>query len=74
MPEACGWSSGLEQPRESHRTHRVELREYEGTRGHHEWAVYSEDRPLEFWLKLSGFEPNTALPSPARGGQAEGGM
>jgi hypothetical protein len=56
VPEACGWSSGLEQVRESPTRHRVELREYQDGEGSREWAVYSDDRPLEFWQKLSGFE------------------
>jgi hypothetical protein len=59
VPEACGWSSGLEQPRESPRRHLVKLREYIDDDGRRELAVYSEDRPLDFWLKLSGFEPAT---------------
>ena len=59
VPEACGWSSGLEQPRESPRRHLVKLRMYEGMGGFQELAVYSDDRPLDFWLKLSGFEPAT---------------
>ncbi|HXD04443.1 MAG TPA: hypothetical protein VN680_00210 [Burkholderiaceae bacterium] len=56
VPEACGWSSGLEVPRESPKRHLVKLRVYEGMGGYQELAVYSDDRPLEFWLKLSGFE------------------
>lgn len=57
VPEACGWTSGLIVPRESPHRHRVEVREYQHEDGTREWAVYSEGRALDFWSKLSGFEP-----------------
>jgi hypothetical protein len=57
VPEACGWSSGQEVPRESPKRHRVELREYRDDYGRREWVVYAEGRPLDFWMTLSGFEP-----------------
>ena len=59
VPEACGWTSGLEAPRESQRTHLIELRVATHADGSSERVVYDDDRPMAFWLQLSGFEPNT---------------
>jgi hypothetical protein len=39
-------------------TEQIELRRFWSAPGKMELAVYSDDRPAEFWLKIPGFQPS----------------
>lgn len=49
----------MKWPGDKPQKHRIEVREFQ--QGHStERAVYSEDRPIEFWRAVPGFQENTA--------------
>jgi hypothetical protein len=44
--------------------HYIEIKEYMHGLFRREWAIYSDDRPIEFWRKIPGFieNPNWRTP------------
>ena len=57
MPDLVAFSTAEPQPVTIRaKTHDVILREFsDNPKRHHELAVYSEERPIEFWRNIYGF-------------------
>lgn len=42
--------------------HHIQIKPFGPVMGIKEWAVYSDDRPIEFWRKLPGFKEGDCAP------------